>query len=484
MKKIIPGIVLTMFALVGYSQNATDALRYSFVSYEGTARFSGLSGAYGAIGADFSSLSQNPAGIALYRKSEFTITPGFFSSSSKSSFFNESSKDYRTNLSLRNVGMVFAQVKNEENPNKLLKGLQFGFGLNQLANFNNRIVIEGFNTENSLLGEYAGNANNGGNPINLDALDPFSALQAYNTNLLVFDSADAYYWVDMPDSVLQRKTIQTLGTSREMLLSCGANFGNKLYLGISFAFPSLRYEEESNFSEQDSKGLSSNADPSYNFDAVKRSEYLLTRGGGFNMKFGFIYKPLEFLRIGGAFHTPTTYNLTDEWNSSMVSYFENGSRYSDNSPDGTYDYRITTPMRAIGSLALVSKYGLISADYEYIDYSTARLRADGDDFFDVNEIVRNELGQAHNIRIGAEVKLNIITLRAGTSYYGSPYQDSSTRGARMGYSAGLGIREKGYFMDFAFNHVESKDDLYLYGSTFSANTYKTNRFMMTLGLRF
>ena len=44
------------------AQNETDALRYSQIFPAGSARFAGLGGAFGAIGADFSTLSFNPAG--------------------------------------------------------------------------------------------------------------------------------------------------------------------------------------------------------------------------------------------------------------------------------------------------------------------------------------------------------------------------------------------------------------------------------------
>jgi hypothetical protein len=490
MKKITFSILVFSFAIVGFSQNANDALRYSSISYGGTARFMSLSGAFGALGADFSCLSQNPAGIGFYRKSEFTISPGLFSSSTNSSYYGKENTDFRNNLVLGNLGMVFSLNLNEDNKERILKGMQFGFGMNRINNFTNRILVEGFNTDNSLLGLYADQANNGGNPLDAGNLDAFTGLLAYNANLMVYDSGSlnnpAHYWVDMPNgNVLQRKSIQMSGASREMLLSGGANFDNKLYLGISLGFPSIRYEEESNFWEQDSEGLSSNADPAFNFSSVARSENLTTKGNGFNLKFGFIYKPVDFIRIGAAFHTPTTYNLTDEWSAKMVSTFENGNKYTESSIPGSFDYRISTPMRAIGSIAFVlAKYGLISADYEYVDYSTARLRSDNYDFFDENDDVHSKLGHANNLRIGAEFRQNIFAFRAGTSYYGSPYLNESTRGARMGYSLGLGLRDKTYFLDFAFNHTLSKDDLYLYETAVAKNTYMTNSFMVTLGFRY
>lgn len=490
MKNILLSLAMVLAFYAMQAQNANDALRYSLSSYNGTARFMGLSGAYGAIGADFSSLSQNPAGIGLYRKSEFTISPGFYNASTSSSFFGNKESDFRNNMTLGNMGMIFAANLNENKGEGMLKGLQFGFGMNRTNNFSNRVIIEGYNTTNSLMGHYADVANNDGNPMSLSQLDEFSTLMAYDVNLLVYDSGSqnnpAHYWVDMPNgNVLQRKSIQMSGSSREMLLSGGLNYNNKLYLGLSLCFPSLRYEETSNYSELDNNHLSSSSDPDFNFSSVQRTENLTTKGSGFNLKFGIIYKPVEFLRIGGAIHTSTTYNLTDDWSSKMTSTFENGDTYTSSSPDGAYDYKLSTPFKAIGSIAFVfPKFGFITADYEYIDYSSAKLRADDYDFFDENEVVKTNLNATGNLRIGAEYRHDIFAFRAGTSFYGSPYKNETTRGARMGYSAGIGIREKDYFLDFAFNHQLSKDDLYLYGATAAENTYKVNQLLMTLGFKF
>jgi hypothetical protein len=57
------------------AQSSADVLRYSFLQPGGTARFVGAGGAFGALGAEFGSLSQNPAGIALFRTNELVVLP-------------------------------------------------------------------------------------------------------------------------------------------------------------------------------------------------------------------------------------------------------------------------------------------------------------------------------------------------------------------------------------------------------------------------
>lgn len=49
------------------TQNAYDAARYAGDELNGTARFVGMGGAMGALGADISTIGTNPAGIGLFR---------------------------------------------------------------------------------------------------------------------------------------------------------------------------------------------------------------------------------------------------------------------------------------------------------------------------------------------------------------------------------------------------------------------------------
>ena len=50
-----------------FAQNASDVLRYSYLQPGGTARSLGAGNAFGALGAEFGAISQNPAGLALFR---------------------------------------------------------------------------------------------------------------------------------------------------------------------------------------------------------------------------------------------------------------------------------------------------------------------------------------------------------------------------------------------------------------------------------
>ena len=97
-KLIISAIIVANGCV--FAQNETDALRYAFYDYQGTARYTSMGGAFGALGGDLSALNQNPAGIAIYRRGEFSISPGFLFNNSESTYNGSISKDLKQNLNI------------------------------------------------------------------------------------------------------------------------------------------------------------------------------------------------------------------------------------------------------------------------------------------------------------------------------------------------------------------------------------------------
>ena len=183
--------------------------------------------------------------------------------------------------------------------------------------------------------------------------------------------------------------------------------------------------------------------------------------------------------------------MNDEWQSSMRSSLNNGESYSWSSPLGAYDYELETPMKLLGNIAFViGSHGLISAYYEYIDYTKARLRSDDDyGFFDENDAIENLYTYAHNIRIGTEWRLKPLSFRAGYAYYGSPYESGVNDGDRSSISLGIGIRGKYYFADFAYTHTSYDEDYYPYSSASTIaqpvlNEFSKNNFLLTIGMNF
>ncbi len=482
MKKISLIVLISLMSIITVNaQNEVDALRYSQTTFGGTARSMAMGGAFGALGADFSSLSTNPAGIAMYKKSEFTLTPSFYRGKTSSSFYGTSNDDSKYNLNISNVGLVIAFEPNKRISKSGWKNFQFGIGMNRYANFNNRMMIEGYNNSSSMLSMFADEAHG----IAPSDLSSFDLGLAYDTDLIFDTVGNNEYHNDMPNGgVLQSKSVTTNGCINEIVLSFGANYNDKLYFGATIGLPQLRYFEESTYSE-------TNTDyPDNYFNSFTYNQNLETKGNGINLKLGMIYRPADWVRIGAAIHTPTFYNyMRDKWSSSITSHFNDGKSYSADSPQGTFDYTLETPMRAIGSLAfIIGNYGVISGDYEYVDYSNAKLRSDDDDFVDANNAIRNNYQDQSNIRLGTEWRVGPqFSIRGGYALYGSPYKSGINDAERTSYTGGLGYREQSFFVDFAYVLTQSNEKYYLYNYTglpAVKNDLTNNNFILTLGFKF
>jgi hypothetical protein len=474
-------IILTL-SLSIQAQNEVDALRYSQTSLAGTARYVSMGGAFGALGADFSTLSSNPAGIGLYKKSEFTFSPSYYIGSTKSEYYGKSISDNQHNFNLGNVGII---VSNETG-NGVISNFQYGFGLNRINNFNNRMLVKGYNNSSSIIDTYVNDANG----IYYDELYyyPYDLEPAWQTYLIdTIEGFENQYLGAIPPggNVLQRKDIYTWGSMNEMVFSLGANIGDKVYIGGTFGFPFIRYFEESTYVEEDEQNMHNG------FRSLQLTQSLKTNGSGFNIKFGTIIRATNWLRIGGAIHSPTWYNnMRDNWWSDLSAEYDNGEYYTNRSPNGNYNYELNTPWKAIGSAAVIlGRFLIVSAEYEYIDYTSAKLRARDYNFYDENNAIRDKYSVTQNIKLGSEFRIENFALRAGYSIYGSPFKESINDAERTNYSAGFGFRDKNYFIDFGYVLSISNEDYYLYGSeNVVVDPVKTERmasnFVVTLGLRY
>jgi len=484
---LIAGVIF-FFLVTGFGQNEDDVLRYSTYGVIGSARYMGLGGAYGALGADFSTMSSNPAGIGLYKKSEFSISPSIFFSDTKSTYNGTTVDDGKNSFALGNAGLVISQKPVDRLDRNPLENWQIGFGINRLKDFNNRVKIEGVNSDNSILDTYVEYAT-GKNPQTLNSFDTRLAFDTYLIDTIPGTSPDfqyinAYEYIGGFTSTLQRKSIESSGSLNEWVLAGGINVSDRFYLGLSLGFPTIRYEQKSTYTEI-------NQNPDKDIDEFHVFEDLETRGSGFNFKAGAILRLLPFLRIGAAFHTPTWYHkMNDKWSTRMDAYYANGDYFEATSPNGSYDYEMQTPWKAIGSAALVlGRLGLISADVEYVNYSEARLSAGDYGFYDENKAIENSYTEAINARLGAELNIGVMQFRGGYGYYGSPFASEINDGERQTISCGLGYRGKSVYTDLAFSYNTSTLDYYLYGTDNISvnpvgNEYTGYTFMFTLGYRF
>jgi hypothetical protein len=470
------GILCT---LTSNAQNDADVMRYSQLTFGGTARFNSMGGSMGALGGDFSTLSVNPGGIGVFRKSEFSFSPSLFLQNTMSTYRDNTTNDGRLNFNFGNIGIVGTfPLKNTSSG---WNSLNFGFGYNRTNNFYNRITTSGVNKTGSLLDTYVADAY-GYKPKNLDDFSTGLAYDAYLINPLK-DSTE-YEHVIPNYGELQTRTIQTKGAMGEIAVSFGGNYKDRLFLGATLGIVRARYLEEYAFRESDEK------DTINGFKSFTYRQNLLSNGTGVNFKVGVIVKATDWLRLGAAVHTPTKISMADSYTYSFNSDLENNFISKVSSPEGTFNYTVTTPFRAIGSIGfIINKRGLLNAEYEYVNYKNGYLSSTPNVFSDVNTFIRKQYVSAGNIRVGGEIRFDPISVRLGYALYGSPFATGINKAAsRSSYTGGLGYRKDSFFMDAAFVLTTYRDYGYLYDPAFNSavvkNDYAATSLVFTIGFRF
>ena len=166
------------------------------------------------------------------------------------------------------------------------------------------------------------------------------------------------------------------------------------------------------------------------------------------------------------------------------------SSYYEYSPNNFFEYNLTTPWKAIASVSAI-----FSIDYELIDYSTASLDVDNDYMFydsqvfsDENNAITNTFTKTENIRVGAETKLEKLSLRAGYAKFGSPIRDDFDEElSRENFSFGIGLNNGSYYIDFAYIFSEYNEKYQMYSEEFVAARELINsnhNVLLTLGFRY
>lgn len=461
----------------------TEALNFSATGLNGTAAPMGRGGVLGAVGGDLMSASYNPAGLAIYNSSILSFSPGFYFNKTKSEYTNDPSSDYKTNLQLGNLGMLF-NIKNGTGNG--WKSFQFSMGFNRLKSFGNRAKFHGVinkqsgvDNPDSYISSIIGNIVGSSNAENNDFV---------KTGVISYDTI-TNSWVSEfyrnSGSFEQLQAITEAGFLNEMTFSFSGNYNNFLYLGATLGIPIVSYSSAVSFSE------TAFDDSGNQLDKYSHTQKHDIDGAGINLKLGAIVRPLPWLRIGAAFHTPTFFGLTDEYYSRV----ERNNKIS----GGWYqplDYSMVSPLKFIGSIAGVfgsrssGISGLIGIDYEYQDFSFIHYRFDNYPEYErnINNAMSDDIFQStHNLKFGGELRLGSVCFRGGYGLLANPYKQEINDLSQSYFTAGLGFSGKSWFFDMTYAHVSQKATHYLYSRSFSPAASidgSQNIIMTTIGFRF
>ena len=484
MKKYILSAISLLAFTATNAQTQYDAADFATGDLNGTARYVGMGGALDALGGDVSVMSSNPAGTAIYKKTDMAITGSVLFSGQKGQLGHDQSR-----ASFDQAGIVFTMPQGSNNG----KGLQYiNFGVNYQKKKNN------FSNANVNIGGLDGvlsQTNNAADMANIvykqNSDSPmFPALMA-EAGTLGFED-DTFYGTPAAEANYKRSTY---GSTSQGDFNVSFNISNQIFLGASLGVYDINHKRDTYYTETGVDGL-----------AYDITNWYDTNGDGFDVKLGMIVRPIADspFRFGVTVHTPTWYGLED-CNGSTV--YCDGNQVWDSADPYEYDYR--TPWKFGFSLGhTIGNVVALGAQYEISDFSACHYSSidwENDDYFhQMNQKIDDQLKAQHTLRLGVEVKpVNNFALRLGYNYVSSPVKDNAWKDSHLNgyncetdytnwkgvnrFTCGLGYRFKGGYIDLAYQYQAQKGDFYAFDSeNLRPSEIKNNRsqLMGTLGFRF
>lgn len=491
MKKFV---VLTCMAAIGASAMAQDTFSNNeFVNnagdVHGTARFVGMGGAMGALGADISVMGWNPAGIGLMRRSTFSLTSG--AAWSQKGIEEKGT----TNATLDQMGFVY----NLELDDPDVPYINIGLNYQKKRDFNGAFYADNMNLAGlSQMSQLAGIANAG-----FDTGDNLAGMAVDNGFLTAFDAngnaieasdkTPIHHFGNNFKGTSNFYTQYSSGYLSEFDINISSNIQDRYYWGITFSIENLRYRGFADYFEKSVNPQTKNAgDYSvYNDHAID--------GVGFNLKVGGIVRPFEDspLRIALVAEIPTWYQLKK---STFFNMTDNVDKFRTHDIESYLEYSIRTPFKfRAGVGSTVSNFLAWDVDYEFANYrSTAMGYPDtyvddpSSSIFNntwdkaMNENTKRNLKPVHNVRAGLEFKPDpAVAFRVGYNYATTACKDNvsfnqvdldsyamdyatSTSFMRLGdvhsVNLGVGFNWKYAFLDFAYKLKSQKADFYAFDS--------------------
>ena len=457
-----------------------DALRFSENFPLGTARSLGTGNSMAALGADWSAVAANPAGLAAFRRNDFTITlAGIVNGSNGITFDGTPSPgaETRTNFAVPQVGLVLTRKPIGSRWTQF----NFGIGVSQSNRFEEQFGFRG-ESPGSIADVWQETANFFEDEFGEAVFDPLpqEELSAFDSGL-AFDAFllnyidpndllggyESVYDLTRPDldapgpPLTKRGRVSREGRNAAIDLSFGANYDEKVLLGATLGLSRLRYENTFNYSERDEAGLVPG------FDELIFNQFSELTGTGIELRLGAIYRASQALRVGLAYHSPRFMTIEDSYLTNLR-FIQNGDSQTGDS--GTlrpsdasvirYDFRSPSQYRA-SVAGLIGKKGFVSGEVTYINFGGSEFGAPDDaneqdealiDF--TNEDIAAGQRGAIQLRLGGEANLAPFKLRAGFQYIGAPIEGED---AVLGFNAGAGFRQNRLGLDLGYQALVRPD---------------------------
>ena len=498
-------IFLCFSSMQSQEISIADAYKFAVDNTNGTARFRALSGAMGALGGDLSALNINPAGSAVFANNQLAVTASNFGTKNNSSYFGKQTNESNNSLEINQAGGVFVFVNNDTTSD--WKKFSLGLNYENTNNFDNKLYSAGLNPLHSGMQYFVNNANG----IQLGVLEKFNydvlnfveqqaslGYQGYLISPATNNTTNQGYFPNTTatGNFYQENEVITTGYNGKFTFNFATQYKENLYLGINLNAHFVDLNKSTSFYEDYDDAINRNAN--VGIQEFRFNNDLYTYGNGFSLQLGAIAKLANNFRVGLAYESPTWMTLNDELKQSVTAFCadcvdsnNDPVRNVNENPNVTnvYDpYSIQTPSKYSGSLAYIfGKKGLISFDYGLKDYTNTSFGPANDPVFKgFNQgIVRTARKQTSEYRMGAEYRIDQVSIRGGYRFEQSPYKNSLTLGNLTSYSGGLGYNFGDTKLDLAYTFAKRdyQEQFFNQGMTDRASINSKNN-TVTLTLAF
>lgn len=440
MKRYITLATAACMAAATMAQNVVDAARFGSTEINGTARYRSMAGAFGALGGDPSCMSDNPAGLGIYRgTSLFTFSPQL-SFTGTETMGTEKNKESKNSFGVAN----FAWVASFRTPGcSDLVNFNIGLSMDRKLDTRSKFfsVMDGDQQKFSegSFGQYLTNQANSylaGTDNPYDAFNwnnqytqaPFLSMMAWDIYAIDEDLNDSHRVIDpMSDSTpYQRLFSREDSRFDNFNISAAVNFNDCFYIGASLNIVDFNSTIETEFDE----------DYTYDYSGsyIAYDNRFETKGSGVGLNLGVLWAPIDNWRIGAAIHTPTWMTMREFYDGSMITDDSRVTDWSTFSDEWKYDF--STPWEyQLSTAYIIGNRGLISVEYDLRDFASMEYSCNksfglNDSYFNgANQAVSDYLVSQHTFKVGGEYRITSnISARAGYAYTSSPFEEKALNG--------------------------------------------------------
>ena len=506
-----------MACMVSMAQTPYMNENYMPTDLIGSARYVGMGGALGALGADLSAGSANPAALGIYRRSDASLSFSVLTQGEKPDLNAD-----KTHMSFDQMGFVVSIPI----MGKAVKFVNFGANYQKRANFNNAFIADNMQlgglSQTQQMADILNNTQYS-TPLadlmyNACLVNPVYIRDGQNNVQVDADNLPMYDYYNALESEWNNYDRVTEGGIAGYDFNVSMNIKDRVYLGFTLGVNDVDYYSYSTYREFGTVSNGTVSIPDVENYTLYNTQHV--SGYGVNVKLGAIVRPIANspFRIGLAVETPTFYHLE-----SYTSYSIDSPLYEDENYDvvldqdgaGNFVYtnylpdvdlaslplKITTPWKVRVSLGhTVGTYLALGAEYEYANYGKTKQGYDDVNYDawgysygstvhdpDMDAMHKSTLRGSHSFKFGMEMNLtDNVAFRLGYNYYSSMFKKGATldqtgESPAFGYqtttdymnkgdvnifTAGLGWRGRHFYADVAYKYRMQSGDFYAFDDTY------------------